>query len=72
MATDKRKPWQRNLKCKAKWVRFSLDGILTQETASMHRHANTAMSSCVQLSKETAGFEVDWPATFESYGFKTG
>jgi hypothetical protein len=70
MSKDMRKAWQKTLTTKAHYVQFSRDGLMTRETATMQRNANTAESTCVQLSQETKGLEVNWRRTFEDHGFE--
>ena len=49
---NKSKQWHKELKSKAKWVRFSSDGLMTQETATLQRHADTRAATSVQLSQD--------------------
>jgi len=44
---DNRKQWMRDLKA----IKFSRDGLMTQETARMQRHANEARATCVHISQ---------------------
>ena len=45
---DRRKKWMRELQA----IKFSRDGLMTQETARLQRYANEARARCVHLSKD--------------------
>lgn len=45
---DNRKSWMKELQA----IKFSRDGLMTQETARMQRHANEARARCVHLSQD--------------------
>lgn len=45
---DNRKQWMRELQA----IKFSRDGLMTQETARLQRQANETRARCVQLSKD--------------------
>jgi len=44
---DNRKQWMRELQA----IKFSRDGLMTQETAREQRYANEARATCVQISQ---------------------
>jgi hypothetical protein len=45
---DNRKKWMRELQA----IKFSRDGLMTQETAREQRYANEARARCVHLSRD--------------------
>lgn len=45
---DNRKAWMKELQA----IKFSRDGLMTQETARMQRYANESRARCVHLSQD--------------------
>jgi len=45
---NNRKAWMKELQA----IKFSRDGLMTQETARMQRYANEAAARCVHLSQD--------------------